>query len=198
MKRSDSSLRRKRKNISAVVAFSATVVSGTCSGNDSCNDVHSQGRRGDSWDAYCCGLRKLQKTRRRRINWLNFWTGAESHQTTAKELLAEVTRHLHRLRVCTLDSFFQQVARSLTLELGLPPGWSIVDEHTDRELREQAIDAVLSQQVPEDAQQLMHMLAKGRSKRSVRDLIDETVTNFHELFLLTDDEAWNKLPKYTD
>ena len=114
----------------------------------------------------------------------------------ARDLLVQVTRNLHRLRVCTLDSFFQQVARSLTLELGLPPGWSIIDEHTDAELREQAIDAVLSQQVPEDAQNLMHMLAKGRSKRSVRDLIDETVKSFHELFLLTDDEAWNKLPEY--
>jgi hypothetical protein len=41
----------------------------------------------------------------------------------------------------------------------------------------------------------MQMLAKGRSKRIVRDLIDDTVSNYHELFLLTDDEAWNKLPK---
>jgi ATP-dependent helicase/nuclease subunit A len=114
---------------------------------------------------------------------------------SAQELLTSVTRSLHRLRVCTLDSFFQQVARSLTLELGLPPGWSIVDEHTDRELREQAIDAVLSQHVPEDAQQLMQMLAKGRSRRSVRDLIDETVTDFHELFLLTSEDAWDQLPK---
>ena len=101
-------------------------------------------------------------------------------QPKSRDLLVQVTRNLHRLRVCTLDSFFQQVARSLTLELGLPPGWSIIDEHTDAELREQAIDAVLSQQVPEDAQNLMHMLAKGRSKRSVRDLIDETVKSFHE------------------
>lgn len=111
----------------------------------------------------------------------------------ASQLLTELTHNLHRLRVCTLDSFFQQVARSLTLELGLPPGWSIVDEHIDRELREQAIDAVLSQHVPQDAQQLMHMLAKGRSKRSVRDLIDDTVSNYHELFLMTDDAAWDRL-----
>ena len=53
----------------------------------------------------------------------------------ARDLLVQVTRNLHRLRVCTLDSFFQQVARSLTLELGLPPGWSIIDEHTNAELR---------------------------------------------------------------
>ena len=111
-------------------------------------------------------------------------------QQSALQLLVEVTRDLHRMRVCTLDSFFQRVARSLTLELGLQPGWSIIDEHVDRELRQQAIDAVLSQHVSRDAQQLMQILARGRSKRSVRDLIDETVTQFYELFLLTDQAAW--------
>ena len=125
-----------------------------------------------------------------------FLTPVKVTSEISRALLSDVTRHLHRLRVCTLDSFFQQVARSLTLELGLPPGWSIVDEHTDRELREQSIDAVLSQHIPQDAQNLMQMLAKGRSKRSVRDLIDDTVSNYHELFLLTDDDAWNKLPQY--
>ena len=125
-----------------------------------------------------------------------FLTPIKVTSEISRALLSDVTRHLHRLRVCTLDSFFQQVARSLTLELGLPPGWSIVDEHTDRELREQSIDAVLSQHIPQDAQNLMQMLAKGRSKRSVRDLIDDTVSNYHELFLLTDDDAWNKLPQY--
>jgi ATP-dependent helicase/nuclease subunit A len=126
----------------------------------------------------------------------DFLAPADVTTATSLALLTDVTRNLHRLRVCTLDSFFQQVARSLTLELGLSPGWSIVDEHTDRELREQSIDAVLSQHVPQDAQNLMQMLAKGRSKRSVRDLIDDTVSDYHELFLLTDDEAWNKLPRY--
>ncbi len=112
----------------------------------------------------------------------------------SEQLLSRLTRDLHRMRICTLDSFFQQIARGLTLELGLPPGWSIVDEHLDRELREQAIDAVLSQQLPRDAQQLMQMLAHGRSRRSVRDLIDNTVSNYHELFLQTDEPAWNLVP----
>jgi ATP-dependent exoDNAse (exonuclease V) beta subunit len=114
-------------------------------------------------------------------------------QDRALQLLAEVTQHLHRIKVCTLDSFFQQMARSLTLELGLPPGWSIMDDHLDQDLRQQAIDAVLSQQVAKDAQRLMHMLAKGRSKRSVRDLIDDTISSFYELFLLTNTEAWHQI-----
>lgn len=114
-------------------------------------------------------------------------------QARALDLLVSVTRQLHRMRVCTLDSFFQQVARSLTLELGLSPGWSIVDEHVDRDLRQQATDAVLAQQMPRDAQRLMQMLARGHSKRSVRDLIDDTVKNFHELFLLTGSDAWHQI-----
>jgi ATP-dependent exoDNAse (exonuclease V) beta subunit len=113
---------------------------------------------------------------------------------SANELLTRLTRNLHRLRVCTLDSYFQQAARSMTLELGLTPGWSILDEHLDKDLREQAIDAVLSQQLADDAQNLMHMLAKGHSKRSVRDLIDSTISDFHELFQRTEEEAWQRIP----
>lgn len=124
-----------------------------------------------------------------------FMQPAEVTQQRAKELLATTTAQLHRMRVCTLDSFFQQLARSLTLELGLPPGWSIIDEHAQRKLRQEAIDAVLAQQMPKDAQRLMQMLAKGRSKRSVRDLIDDTVLQFHDLFLLTDANAWNQIPR---
>ena len=124
----------------------------------------------------------------------DFLAPAEVTQQRAKELLVSVTSQLHRMRVCTLDSFFQQVARSLTLELGLPPGWGIIDDHVDRELRQQATDAVLAQQMPRDVQRLMQMLAKGHSKRSVRDLIDDTVSKYHELFLLTESEAWHKIP----
>ena len=125
----------------------------------------------------------------------DFLAPAEVTQQRAKELLVSVTSQLHRMRVCTLDSFFQQVARSLTLELGLPPGWGIIDDHVDRELRQQATDAVLAQQMPRDVQRLMQMLAKGHSKRSVRDLIDDTVSKYHELFLLTESEAWHKIPQ---
>lgn len=124
-----------------------------------------------------------------------FLAPAEVTQQRAKDLLVSITSRLHRMRVCTLDSFFQQVARSLTLELGLPPSWGIIDDHVDRELRQQATDAVLAQQMPKDAQRLMQMLAKGHSKRSVRDLIDDTVLQYHELFLLTKSEAWQKIPR---
>lgn len=112
----------------------------------------------------------------------------------ASELLQQLTTQLHRMRVSTLDSFFQRVARSLTLELGLPPGWSIVDDYTDMTLRQRAIDAVLAEQDVRDSRQLMQMLAKGRSRRSVRSLIDDAVDGYYELFLQTDWVAWQRIP----
>lgn len=124
-----------------------------------------------------------------------FLRPTEVTQQTSLDLLVRVTRDLHRLRVCTLDSFFQLVARSLSLELGLSPGWSIIDEHVDADLRQQAIDAVLAQHLPRDAQHLMQLLARGRSKRSVRDLIDDSITDFYELYLLTTEDAWNRFPR---
>ncbi len=112
----------------------------------------------------------------------------------AAALLSQLTGQLHVLRVSTLDSFFQRIARSLSLELGLPPGWSIVDEYTDRVMKQRAIDAVLAAQDPRDSRQLMQMLARGRSRRSVRSLIDEAVEGYYELFLQTDDAAWERIP----
>ena len=45
-----------------------------------------------------------------------------------RRLLTTTLRHLHRLRVWTLDSYFIQIARSFSLELGLPLRWWIVEE----------------------------------------------------------------------
>ena len=77
-----------------------------------------------------------------------------------------MVRQLHRLRVGTLDSFFIQIARSFSLELGLPPGWQIVDEIDDRRLRAEAIRAVLESQSTQDTLRLMHLLSKGEAARS--------------------------------
>jgi ATP-dependent helicase/nuclease subunit A len=116
-------------------------------------------------------------------------------QETAATVLRELTGQLHRLRVSTLDSFFQRIARSLTLELGLAPGWTIVDDHTDEVLRQQAVEVVLAEQETDAARQLMQMLAKGRSRRSVRALIDDAIEGYYEVFLQADAEAWNRIPQ---
>jgi ATP-dependent helicase/nuclease subunit A len=60
------------------------------------------------------------------------------------QLLHTVARDIHRLRICTLDSFFSQLARSFPYELGLPPGWRLTDEIEEAWLRERAVDTMLA------------------------------------------------------
>ncbi len=56
------------------------------------------------------------------------------------QLLTRILRNIHRLRICTLDSLFAQLARSFPLELGLPPTWRLTDEIEETWLRERAVD----------------------------------------------------------
>ncbi|MFG0332254.1 MAG: UvrD-helicase domain-containing protein, partial [Maioricimonas sp. JB049] len=112
-----------------------------------------------------------------------------------RQMLRRLTHHLHRVRVSTLDSFFSQIATSFTLELGLPPGWRIIDEFEIVQLRERAIETVLNEGDRGDVSQLMHLLAKGEATRRVSDLIHDTVNNFEGVFADSDWKAWNWFPE---
>ncbi len=50
--------------------------------------------------------------------------------TRCHEMLRQMLRQLHRLRVSTLDAFFAQLAGSFSLELGLPPGGGLLKSCT--------------------------------------------------------------------
>jgi len=125
-----------------------------------------------------------------------FAGGASVSRDECLRLLQTAMRHLHQLRVSTLDSFFSQVARSFAFEIGLPPGWQIVNELDDARLRSQAIDAVLTQDDPSTLRTLLNLLAKGQASRSVSQLIHDTVDALYDLFLETEAEAWTKIPRY--
>ena len=58
--------------------------------------------------------------------------------------LASLTRRLDRFRVRTLDAFFLQLAQLFSLDLGLPPDWSIAEEPTDRALQREALSRALA------------------------------------------------------
>ena len=116
-------------------------------------------------------------------------------QKRCLDLLERLTRNLHRLRVNTLDSFFAQIARSFSLELGLPPGWGIVDEMTDASLRTQAIETVLHSDSPTEVSRLMNLLTRGEADRNVSQLVRSTVNNLYALYQDTDAEAWHQIPR---
>ncbi|HWC90224.1 MAG TPA: UvrD-helicase domain-containing protein, partial [Pirellulales bacterium] len=87
------------------------------------------------------------------------------------QLLGNLIQRLHRLRVGTLDSFFMQLATSFSLELGLPPGWKILEPLDDVRLRSEAIRRVLEQAPATGSARLMHLLSKGEAARSITDQI---------------------------
>lgn len=108
-------------------------------------------------------------------------------------LLEQTTRHVHRLRVSTLDSFFMAIAGSFSLELGLPSGWTITDDATDQRLRAMAIEATLSQDATEDLLRLFHLLTKAETTRSISRVVYDTVNGLYGLFLESPPEAWQQL-----
>ena len=115
-------------------------------------------------------------------------------------ILRGMVHGLHRIRVSTLDSFFIQVARSFSLELGLLPGWRIVDAPVDRRIRDEAIRAVLDKESTGDVVSLMHMLTKGQASRSISGQIGALVDSLYSDYLEAPPEAWEALvrPKPLD
>ena len=111
--------------------------------------------------------------------------------TRVLELLAGLARSLHRVRISTLDSFFAQLAGSFGLELGLPPGWRIVEVQEDELLRRRAIDAVLQQESTEDIVRMMNLLTQGEAGRSVGDLVRSTVNSLYETYQEANSSAWS-------
>ena len=112
---------------------------------------------------------------------------------TCRAHLITLLRNLHRLQVSTLDSFFGQMARSVSLEVGLSPSWQIVDELQDSAIRDSAIEAVIRGEKTNDLLTLTHLLTKGEASRTVGQLIRTTVNDLGSLFQETDAEAWHAL-----
>jgi ATP-dependent exoDNAse (exonuclease V) beta subunit len=115
-----------------------------------------------------------------------------------QQLLRDMVRHLHRLRVGTLDSFFIQVARSFSLELGLPPGWQIIDEVADQRLRAEAVRAVLREEATTEVVSLMNLLTKGEATRSVSEQIASLVNELYGFFVEAPAEAWQALVRHKE
>lgn len=115
--------------------------------------------------------------------------------STCLDLLAKLIRNLHRLRISTLDSFFVQIAGSFGLELGLPPGWTIVDEVTDQRLRSLAIQDVLAEENTSEVLTLLHLLNKGEVARAVSDQIRRTANSLYNLYRETTPDSLDaKMP----
>ncbi len=112
-----------------------------------------------------------------------------------RRALERLTRNLHRLRVSTLDSFFLQATQTLTLELGLPPSWQIVDELEEISIREAALAGLLERDQVGDVLRLVNWLARGETQRGVYRLLTDTIRTMYHLFVESPADAWQRIPK---
>lgn len=109
------------------------------------------------------------------------------------QLLQSLVANIHRVRVCTLDSLFTQLAKSFPFELQLPPAWRLTDEIEEVWLRERAIDSLVSALEPAELTTLLAMLGKGETKRSiVRELI-QVVSGAYTKARQSALDAWTSL-----
>ncbi|MEO1995993.1 MAG: UvrD-helicase domain-containing protein, partial [Planctomycetaceae bacterium] len=106
------------------------------------------------------------------------------------EMLRAMISQLHRLQICTLDSFYSRLATTFSLELGLPIVWSMVDESQQEELRNRAIENLLQRGPIDDSVQLASLLAKGRADRSVNALLHDVIKELYSIYQQTDEAAW--------
>jgi ATP-dependent exoDNAse (exonuclease V) beta subunit len=107
------------------------------------------------------------------------------------EILAKLARNLYRLRICTLDSFFNKIASSFALELGLPPGWSILEETDFARYLNEAVRNVLSQSRQNEAAKLMNLLQKGEQNRSITQELLDLATNLMPIVRESTPQNWN-------
>lgn len=114
-------------------------------------------------------------------------------QKRLQNLAVDVVRSLHRLRICTLDAFFMQIAGGFAFEIGLPPGWRIVEDVEDARLLRQAIQASFAHSQTQNAVQLTRLLFKGDLRRQIEDQLSEIVNKTLDLYYQTTSDAWTRL-----
>lgn len=115
-----------------------------------------------------------------------------NHQT-CRQLLHKILRNIHRLRICTLDSLFTQLARSFPFELNLPPAWQLTDEIQEMWIKEQAISNVVSMLNPSEMTTILTMLGKGEIKRSIQRELMQVIDTAYSTQRRSEQEVWHKL-----
>lgn len=109
------------------------------------------------------------------------------------QLFHRLLKNIHRLRICTLDSLFSQLARALPFELDLPPGWRLTDEIEEIWLRQLAIGQLIDSLQSSEIESLISMLGRGDVKRNVARELIQVVETTYGLSRQASVDAWDQL-----
>lgn len=109
------------------------------------------------------------------------------------DLLTTLVRKFQTLNVSTLDSFVMRTAGGFALELGLPPGWHIVEESEDLRHLNTAVRLALSNFKLSDTLTLLNLLFKGETVRSLAAQLYTLSRELLPVYRATGAEQWARL-----
>lgn len=109
-------------------------------------------------------------------------------------MLRRMTENLHRIHVHTLDGFFSSLATCFPYELGLAPGWRVMDDAENEIFVRDAIRQVLAED-PDSAVRIMRGLTRGQTHRNIQRQVMDLLGEMYEKTLPAPAEAWQKVEK---
>jgi ATP-dependent exoDNAse (exonuclease V) beta subunit len=109
----------------------------------------------------------LEPNKRKELGDYLCYPKSKDLDNTLQTLLAELARNMYRLRIGTLDAYFNKIATAFSLELGLPPGWTMLDDTEFPRLLTEAVREVFNESKRNDAKRLMHLLQKEEESASM-------------------------------
>lgn len=109
-----------------------------------------------------------------------------------KAVLCRLVRGLNQIRACSLNSFFNRIALCFPYEMGIKPGWRILDDVEDAHLRWDAIQKTLKEN-EENTPTLIRQLFKGESVNLIADDIYRKMEKLLSLEHEAGPEAWDAI-----
>ncbi|MBQ4142276.1 MAG: UvrD-helicase domain-containing protein [Thermoguttaceae bacterium] len=118
--------------------------------------------------------------------------GREISSKEMEQLMRQLVMGLNQIRACSLDGFFTRIAFCFPYEMGLKPGWMILDDVDDVHLRWNAIQKTLRDN-RKNAPTLVRQLFKGENRTQLANEISEQIRKLLSLKREADENAWNAL-----
>ncbi len=113
----------------------------------------------------------------------------------AAETLSRVVGSLHRLSIMTIDAFFARLASSFALEIGVPPGWRVLDEEEDALVRAAAADDAFREADHAELLSIIRDLHGERARTDAHAALMSVVRDGYTAYLATlgDDSSWRAI-----
>lgn len=106
-------------------------------------------------------------------------------------LLENLIQNQHRLQICTLDSFFIQIAKSFSLEIGLPVEWTISEKSKETEINNEALSQTIAKESPLMLASWVQLANKGTRSHKVYNDLAQNLLSLHAIFRDSTISAWN-------